>query len=104
MDELIDRIEQTVSELMQYDMEHFGPDAQEMVNNMIVLFPAIIEIYSDPRMSDVRGDAMHWPGQLDRIIKSLEKGDYFEVVDVLYNETHPNLIELRDMLKSKGIL
>nr|MCR5649858.1 hypothetical protein [Lachnospiraceae bacterium] len=84
MDELIDRIEQTVSELMQYDMEHFGPDAQEMVNHMMVLFPAIIECYKDPRMTDVKEDALYWPGQLERIIKSLEKGDYFEIVDVLY--------------------
>ena len=104
MDELIDMIEETVSELLQYDLGSFGVHAQDLVNRMMVIFPAVIDCYNNPKMDDVKEDAMYWPGQFERIIQVLERGDYFEVVDALYNETRPNLIELRDMLKKRGIL
>ena len=104
MDELIKRIEEAVSDLMQYDMEKFTAKAQELAGIMMAVFPVIINSYNDPRMEDVRQDAVYWPGQLEKILKVLEKGDWFEVADTLYNETRPNLIELRDMLTARGIL
>lgn len=104
MDELIRQIEETVSDLMRYDMESFAQKAQELVDKMIAVFPAVISVYSDPRMEDLREDALYWPGQLERIIKALESPDRFETVDVLYNETYPNLIELRDILIKRGIV
>ncbi len=102
MNELIDGIEAAIRKLLKYDTENFESDAQNLVNMMMNIFPAIINCYNDPRMVDVRDDALYWPGQLERIINVLEKGDWFEIVDALYNETRPNLIELRDMLKERG--
>ncbi len=104
MDELIRQIEQVVSELMRYDMENYSPHAQELVNNMVVVFPALISVYGKEQMEDVREDALYWPEQLERIIRALESPDRFETVDVLYNETYMNLIELRDMLTKRGLL
>ena len=104
MNELIDKIENTVSELLQYDMKNYAVHAQELVSIMLNAFPVIISCYNDPAMSEVKEDALYWPGQLERIITSLENGDYFNVVDVLYNETRPNLIELRSILTKKGLL
>ncbi len=104
MNELIEQIESTVSDLMRYDLESFAVKAQELVDKMIAVFPVIISIYSDPRMEDVREDALYWPGQLERIIKALESPDRFETLDVLYNETYPNLVELRGILTKRGIL
>ena len=104
MDELIKQIEETISELMKYDMSNYATHAQVFVNNLIQLLPAIINSYSDPKMSDVRQDALYWPGQVERIIKALESHDRFEAVDVLYNETYPNLEELKGMLQERGIL
>jgi hypothetical protein len=103
MNELIILIEETVSALMRYDMEVYATEAQQIVDDMMALLPAIINCYSDPKMSDVKEDALYWPGQMERIIKALESHDRFEAVDVLYNETYPNLIELRDMLKERGL-
>ena len=104
MDELIAKIEKTVSALMQYDMASYAPFAQELVNMFLTIMPSIIDCYNDPKMADVREDATYWPAQMQRIIDSLGGGDYFEVADVLYNETRPNLIELRGMLKERGLL
>ena len=104
MDELIDKIEETISYLLQSESEKYENLARQLVEAMMAIFPAIIASYSDPRMSDLREDATYWPGQLERIITALEKGDMFEVTDVLYNETRPNLIEIRDTLKERGVI
>lgn len=104
MEKMIIMIEETVSALFRYDMKQYATLAQELVNMMLTLFPAVIKCYNDPRMADLSGDATYWPGQLQRIIDSLGSGDYFEVTDVLYNETRPNLIELTNHLKNRGML
>ena len=104
MNELIDKIEESVSMLLKYDTKGFGESAQEIVNMMMALLPVIINCYSDPKMEDLREDAIYWPGQLERIIKTLEDDDMLEIVDVLYNETRCNLIELRDTLVERGLL
>lgn len=104
MNELIIQIKETISALIKYDMEIYAQQAQKLVDDMMALLPTIINCYSDPKMSDVREDALYWPGQMDRIIKALESHDRFEAVDVLYNETYPNLIELKNMLKERGLL
>lgn len=103
MNELISQIETVISALMRYDMEKYALEAQKFVDDMVVLLPSIINCYSNPKMTDIREDALYWPGQLERIIKALESPDRYEAVDVLYNETYPNLMELRDILKERGI-
>lgn len=103
MNELIGKIEETVAALFLYNMEKYAPLAQELAGMLMNMLPGIIECYSRPGMEDVRGDAAYWPGQLQRIIDALGGGDFFEVTDVLYNETRPNLIELRDMLEKRGV-
>ncbi len=103
MNELILLIEEVISALMRYDMEEYAQKAQKIVDDMMALLPSIINSYGDPKMADVREDALYWPGQMERIIGALESHDRFEAVDVLYNETYPNLIELRDMLKERGL-
>ena len=103
MNELIDKIEESISHLLRYDTKSFGESAHDIVNTMMTILPVIINCYNDPKMSDVREDALYWPGQLERIINVLEKDDSFELADVFYNETRPNLIELRDMLVKRGL-
>lgn len=103
MNELIQLIEETVSALMRYDMEEYAEKAQKLVDDMMTHLPSIINCYIDPKMSDVREDALYWPGQMERMIKALESHDRFEAVDVLYNETYPNLTELKAMLEERGI-
>ncbi len=104
MNELIDKIEESVVKLLKYDTKGFGESAQESVNMMMALLPAIINCYSDPKMEDLREDAVYWPGQLERVINTLESEDSLEIIDVLYNETRCNLIELRDTLAKRGLL
>ena len=104
MDELIDKIEEAVKYILQGEIEKFEELAQLLVNAMMAVFPAMIASYNDPRMEDLREDAVYWPGQLERIINVFEKGDLFEIVDALYNETRPNMIELRDILKDRGVI
>ena len=104
MDELIEGIESTVISLMQYDLKEYPRRAQELANKMMVIFPAIIDCYNDPLMQDKREDATYWPSQLERILSAFDRGDAFEVADVLYNETRPNLIELKDILTKRGLI
>lgn len=103
MSELVSIIEKVITSLMRYDMDSYAQEAQTFVDNMVATLPAIIECYSKPEMSDVKEDALYWPGQLERIINALESHDRFEAIDVLLNETTPNLIELIDMLKERGL-
>ena len=104
MDELIAKIEETVRNLMSYDMEEYASCAQELSDMMMAVFPVIISSYADPRMKDVAEDAKYWPGQLERILKAFEDGDDFATADILYNETRANLIELKGILNKKGIV
>ena len=103
-DELINSIEKTVSELLQYDRANYSADAQALANTLVAAIPVVINCYNDPGLSDIREDALYWPGQLERIIGALKGGDWFAVADVLYNETRPNLIELRDVMTKRGLL
>lgn len=104
MDELIKKIEQTVSELIQYKMNEYAVCAQELADMLISNLPEIIGYYNDHRMQEFAEDAGYWPGQLERIIQAFGDGDDLATIDILYNETRPNLIELRDNLTKKGIL
>ena len=103
MNELIDKIEESVSHLLRYDTTRFGESAQAVVNALMNILPAIISCYNDPKMSDVKEDALYWPGQVERIIKVLETDDCFEIADVLYNETRPNLMELKNIIIERGL-
>lgn len=103
MDELINRIEETVSALLIYDMESYAERAQSLAEKAIETFPVITDIYADPRMSDHAEDAAYWPAQLERIVAALNKGDDLSTADILYNETRANLIELKGILEEKGI-
>jgi len=104
MDELITKIDGTVSALLKYDIDQYSELVRDLVNMMAKIFPAIIDCYNNPKMSDVRDDATYWPGQLQRIVDAVNGGDCFEVTDVLYNETRPNLIELKGILVQRGLL
>ncbi|MCR5591164.1 MAG: hypothetical protein K6F73_06470 [Lachnospiraceae bacterium] len=104
MNELIDKIQKSVSQLFKYETKEFGESARDIVNSMMALLPVIISFYNKPEMEDLREDALYWPGQLERIIKCLEKDDSFEIADVLYNETRANLIEFRDTLVKRGLV
>ncbi|MCR5300878.1 MAG: hypothetical protein K6E49_00395 [Lachnospiraceae bacterium] len=104
MDELIEGIESTIISLMRYDLNEYPKQAQELANKMMVIFPAIIDCYNDPLMQDKREDAMYWPGQLERILAAFDRGDAFEVTDVLYNETRANLMELKAILTQRGLI
>ncbi len=104
MDELIKQIPKVVSALMRYDMDEYAQKAQEFVDTMMTNLPFIINCYSDPKMEDVREDALYWPTQMERIINALESHDRYEAVDVLYNETYPNFLELKGMLEERGLL
>ena len=103
MDTLIEKIEETVYCLVRYDMENYAKNAQELADMMMTIFPVIIAKYSDPRMKEYAEEAKYWPAQLERILNAFDAGDDFATMDVLYNETRPNLIELKEILGRKGI-
>ena len=104
MEKLIDKIEDVVSKLLQYDTEGYAKEAEELVNSLVETFSNIVTYYADPRMSDHFDDAKYWPGQLERIMGALSAGDDIATADVLYNETRANLIELNNLLKERGVL
>ncbi len=104
MDDLINRIEDVVIKLFQYDQNAYAIAAEDLVNQMIAGLPTIVLYYTDPRMTEHAGDATYWPAQIERIIKALGEGDDIATADVLYNETRANLIELRDILTEKGMI
>ncbi len=104
MDEMITKIEETVSKLLSYDQPAYAGSAEELANMMMSQLPTVISYYMDPRMSDHAEDATYWPGQLQRILDAFEKGDDFATADILFNETRANLIELKGILKSKGLI
>lgn len=99
MDEIIKKIEQAVMCLMQYRMEEYATHAQELVDMMMSVFPQIIALYADPTMKDHAEDAKYWPAQLERILDALQRGDDLATVDILYNETRANLIELKGIIE-----
>lgn len=103
MDELIAKIEDIVRKLIIYDNQAYAEAAQELANDMITMFPEIVKAYAMPEMEEYIEDAKYWPGQLERIINAFNAGDDFATIDVLYNETRANLMELKEILMKKGI-
>ena len=104
IDELINRIEDTVYSLMKYDMELYSQKAQELAEEMISVFPSIISCYSGERMWDHAEDAKYWPGQLERVLNVLQTGDDWATADILFNETRANLVELKGILEERDII
>lgn len=104
MNQIIDKIEMTVSLLLKSELDAFDEQLSELVNMMMRDFPVIISYYYNPLMSEYASDASYWPAQLERILNVINSGDFFAISDVLFNETRPNLIELQSVLKEKGIL
>ncbi len=104
MDELINKIDNTVRRLMRYETQEYAAAAEDLANSLVTYLPNIVSFYLDPRMSEHAEDATYWPGQVDRILKAFEAGDDMATADVLYNETRANLIELQCILKDKGII
>lgn len=104
MDNVIELIKLTVNELIQYHLEEYAEYANRLVNVMFEVFPGIIALYSDERLSDIANEATYWPAQLEKIVRVLEQDDEFAVVDALYNETLPNLLELKALLIERGIV
>lgn len=104
MDELINKIEETVKMILSYDEKGYETSARELSDMMLLDFPKIIAYYTDPAMSDVADDATYWPGQLQRILDAFSAGDDLATADILYNETRANLIELKDVLEKRGII
>ena len=104
MEELIVKIEETVSKLLQYDTEGYARSAEELAGLLTSEFTKIVSYYADPRMSDHFEDAKYWPGQLERIMGALAAGDDLATADILYNETRANLLELSGILKERGVV
>lgn len=104
MDEIINNIEVVISHLLQAKYDEYSVEISQLINSMMQKFPMIISYYYDPLMNEYVSDATYWPGQLERIIKVVESGDEFAISDVLFNETRPNLMELKSILIEKGIL
>ncbi len=104
MNKLISKIEYVVERLLLYEQTEYAKAAEELVNMMISEFPVIISYYAVPEMSDYAKDAEYWPGQLERVLNALNAGDDLATADILYCETRANLIELRDILKEKGLI
>lgn len=103
LNELISKIETVISHLLQAEYDEYANAVSDLVNSMIQNFPIIIAYYYNPLMSEYAEDATYWPGQLERIVNTINSGDELAVCDVLYNETYPNLLELKDILCKKGI-
>ena len=104
MDELISKIEDVVLKLIMYDNEGYAVSAQELATELMTVLPDIIGYYADPKMAEHASDAKYWPAQLERILQALSAGDDLATFDVLYNETRANLIELKGILRGKGIV
>ncbi|MBR6160001.1 MAG: hypothetical protein IKQ40_06825 [Lachnospiraceae bacterium] len=103
MDELIVKIEEVVRKTISYD-QGYPAAAEELINTLIPVFTKIVSYYAVPEMAEYAQDASYWPGQLERILNALNMGDDFALVDVLYNETRANILELKGILVQKGLI
>ena len=103
MNELIDKIEDVVLDILKAGIYSSENKLKLLVELMIETFPEVMAVYYNPLMAGHAQDAAYWPEQLERIIGTINSGDELAVMDVLYNETRPNLIELKGILEGKGI-
>lgn len=103
MDELISKIETAISNLLQSEYDEYAESISDLVNSMVQNFPTVIAYYYNPLMREYVSDAAYWPAQLERVVNTINSGDELAVCDVLYNETYPNLQELKSILSKKGI-
>lgn len=103
MDRIILQIESVISHLMKSEYDEYADGVSNLINSMIQIFPTIIACYYNPLMNEYVSDATYWPSQLERIMNAVKAEDELAVIDVLYNETYQNLIELKNILQQKGI-
>ena len=73
MDTLIELIANICVNIFALDTEEYVRGVSNLVNNMFDQVSKMIMYYSDPRMSDIAGDAVFWPAQVERIIEVIEK-------------------------------
>ena len=97
--ELTKLIETMTTELVSNQMDEFKDNIPKFTNLLEMCFPQIIISYSDPMLSEVASDAEYWSNQLGRIVEAMSLDDKFMRIDVLYQETHANLLAFIDMIK-----
>ncbi len=103
MNELIIKIEDVVNKVLAYDQKDYPAAAEDLISSLISGFTKIVTVYANPEMSEYAEDATYWPGQLERILSAFDTGDDFALVDILYNETRANLLELGNIMREKGL-
>ncbi len=104
MDELISKIERVVEMIIGYDQKDYSVASEDLIDSLVSSFTKIISYYTAPQMAEYAEDAAYWPSQLERILSAFNNGDDLALVDVLYSETRANLLELKDILMTKGII
>ncbi len=103
----IDNLEKSIDEylliLMSTNESRIVGDMHILSAALTEALPAVMEVYSDERMSDQKDDVTYWPEQLKRILDALGRGDYFLAADALKFELLGNLELLKQKVKEAGI-
>lgn len=98
IDNLINLIDTLTKAILDNDMQAYAEHANALYEKLWVVFPYIIQSYSQPEMSEYAMDAFFWPQQLERIINGLNAKDVYAIVDILYYETRGKLLEYKSIV------
>lgn len=98
IDDLINLIETVTKAILDNDLDVYNDSANLLYEKLWIVFPYIIQSYSQPEMSEYAMDAYFWPKQLERILTGFNDKDIFGIVDILYYETRSSLLKYKSII------
>lgn len=95
---LVDSIDEVVNGIVS-TKGMFAEQASVFLQKCLDIFPNIIRSYAEDSMLDYAGDVEYWTSLLNRIIQALQNIDRYKIVDVLYFEAKPSILEYKALLE-----
>lgn len=103
LDIIIDELREFPDCIMLNSIDEYAKKCESIIKHILSILPLMIASYSLPEMFDISGDAIYWPGQLQKMCDTVKLMDRFAIYDSFYNETYMNLCEYKDTIDARGI-
>ena len=103
MHELMELLRTTVKDIVIANKKDYLENIEIIEANLLVKLPTIISYYFDPQMQSFAMEAPKWTKRYEKLMRSIEGKDLFQIIDVMYYDLYVNLELLSNRLDERGI-
>lgn len=100
---LVDSIDEVVNGIVS-TKGMFAEQASVFLQKCLEIFPNIIRSYAEDSLLEYSSDVTYWTGLLNKIIQALQNIDRYKIIDVLYFEVKPSVMEYKALLEKMELV